>query len=148
MTQTNSEDQETFVNKENEGDEIIDEQSGDETNEEDDQLLMMTPKVILKRLNDQRENIQNFSMVDTASPQAFHGFIPQVVGSSSIKFVEENSEDEIDFKIGVINDSNLIQNVQEEDLVQVINIEFVKQTKKPVKWISKRQLFNILLLIL
>ena len=102
---------------------VIDEQSGDETNEEDDQLLLMTPKVILKRLNnDQRENIQNFSMVDTASPQAFHGFIPQVVGSSSIKFVEANSEDEIDLKIGVINGANLIQNVQEEDLVQVIKL--------------------------
>ena len=52
MTQTNSEDQETFVNKENK--EIIDEQSGDETNEKDDQLLLMTPKVILKRLNQAR----------------------------------------------------------------------------------------------
>ena len=119
MTQTNSEDQETFVNKENEGTEIIDEDSGDETNEKDDQLLLMTPKVILKRLYEQRQNIQTFSMADSASPQAFHGFIPQVE-SSSIKFVEENSEDGIDLKIGVINDSNFIQNIQEEDLVQVI----------------------------
>ena len=60
MTQTNSENQETFVNKENKGTEIIDEHSGDETNEKDDQLLLMTPKVILKRLYEQRQTYRLF----------------------------------------------------------------------------------------
>ena len=74
----------------------------------------MTPKVILERIDTKRKKLEICSMVDTESHQAFHEDIPQV-GSSSIKFVDETLEDEID----ITNGANLICDVQEEDLVHV-----------------------------
>ena len=59
----------------------------------------MTPKVILERIDAKRKKSEICSMVDTESPQAFHEDIPQV-GSSSIKLVNENLEDEIDITNG------------------------------------------------